>query len=314
MKDQRRSTSVASPLGEALHGSGGRPLIVGEVLFDVMPNGNRVLGGAPFNVAWHLAAFGLRPLMITRVGADDSGDAVIAAMESWSMDTWGVQRDPARRTGEVRVDLDGGEPSFHVLPDQAYDHLDGDLATRATRRQAISLLYHGTLIARDEDSRTALVRLRHEVGAPIFVDVNLRDPWWNRQDVVADLSCAKWVKVNEEELRLLVGGPPGAETAEAFRTTQGLEMVIVTRGEHGAVVAHHQGTVRAQPPGTVEIVDTVGAGDAFSAVFILGLTKGWPVEQTLQRALGFAAAMCAVPGATVSDRGFYAAFRERGWW
>ncbi len=108
---------------------GQRPLIFGEVLFDVMPDGTRVLGGAPFNVAWHLEAFGLRPLMITRVGVDESGDEVLTAMASWGMDTSGVQRDDTYPTGRVEVDLDDGEPTFHILPDQAYDHLDCGLAT-----------------------------------------------------------------------------------------------------------------------------------------------------------------------------------------
>ena len=108
----------------------GLPIVVGEVLFDEMPDGVRVLGGAPFNVAWHLAAFGLRPLMISRVGADDAGDEVLAAMESWGMDTSGVQRDPVHPTGKVRVELDAGEPTFEILPGQAYDHVDGDRAVR----------------------------------------------------------------------------------------------------------------------------------------------------------------------------------------
>ena len=105
-----------------------RPLIVGEVLFDVMPGGTRVLGGAPFNVAWHLEAFGLRPLLITRVGVDESGDEVLAAMASWGMDTSAVQRDDAHPTGRVQVELEGGEPTFQILPNQAYDHLDRDQA------------------------------------------------------------------------------------------------------------------------------------------------------------------------------------------
>ena len=79
--------------------------IFGEVLFDHFPDGRRVLGGAPFNVAWHLQAFGLRPLVITRVGADDDGAQVLQAMEAWGMDTTGVQVDEVNPTGSVRVEL-----------------------------------------------------------------------------------------------------------------------------------------------------------------------------------------------------------------
>ncbi len=198
---------------------GQRPLIVGEVLFDVMPDGTRVLGGAPFNVAWHLEAFGLRPLMITRVGADESGDEVLTAMASWGMDTSGVQRDDAHPTGRVQVDLDDGEPTFHILPDQAYDHLDGDRAVRSVAGETFSLLYHGSLISRGEVSSSALDDLQREAGAPVFVDVNLRDPWWDHEDVVASVRQATWVKLNEAELDLLADGSDAA-TAETFwRTT-----------------------------------------------------------------------------------------------
>jgi len=291
---------------------GQRPLIFGEVLFDVMPDGTRVLGGAPFNVAWHLEAFGLRPLMITRIGVDESGDEVLAAMASWGMDTSGVQRDDTYPTGRVEVDLDDGEPTFRILPDQAYDHLDGGLAVRSAAGSTFSLLYHGSLISRGEVSRSSLDDLAKAFRAPVFVDVNLRDPWWNRQDVVASVRRATWVKLNEAEIGLLAGDSD-TKTATVFRADHELDAVIVTRGGRGAVVVDGGGVFEATPPAEVEVVDTVGAGDAFSAVFILGLILGWSTEVTLERALEFAAAVCTVQGATVRDRGFYSEFRKPDW-
>jgi fructokinase len=100
------------------------------------------------------------------------------------------------------------------------------------------------------------------------------------------------------------------ETAETFRSDHGLDAVIVTRGEGGAVVVDGNGTFNAAPPTQVEVVDTVGAGDAFSAMFILGLVEGWSTETTMERALEFAAALCTVRGATVRDRGFYTEFKR----
>ena len=276
-----------------------------------MPDGTRVLGGAPFNVAWHLEAFGLRPLMITRVGRDDSGDEVLAAMETWGMDTSGVQRDDTNPTGRVQVDLEDGEPTFHILPDQAYDHIDGDQAARSVGGQAYSVLYHGSLISRGRVSNASLGEVITASGAPVFVDVNLRDPWWNRQDVLDSVGGARWAKLNETELGLLAGGS-GAAIAEDFRVRHELDAVIVTKGSRGAIVFDRGGIFEGPPPADVEVVDTVGAGDAFSSVFILGLAKDWPAETTLKRALEFAAAMCTVPGATVGDRGFYSRFRDEG--
>ncbi len=290
-----------------------RPLIFGEVLFDVLPDGERVLGGAPFNVSWHLQAFGLQPLMVTRVGIDPPGDEVLAAMESWGMDTSGVQRDQARPTGTVQVELADGDPIFHILPDQAYDQIDRDRARELVAGEPLSLTYHGSLVLRAETARSALIELEATCGAPVFVDVNLRDPWWNRVDVLASVSRATWVKLNEAELGLLAGALDSA-SAEAFRSEHGLDTVVVTRGKKGADVVDRDGVIEAAAWSDVEVVDTVGAGDAFSAVFILGLTMGWPTELSLARSLEFAAAMCTVPGATVNDRNFYSRFGSRGWW
>ncbi len=287
-------------------------MVIGEVLFDVMPDGTRVLGGAPFNVAWHLQAFGLRPLMITRVGADDAGDEVLAAMASWGMDRTGVQRDEAHSTGRVQIDLDDGEPTFHILPDQAYDFLDRVLAVESIGNQKISLIYHGSLISRGESSRFVVDECVQRLDAPVFIDVNLRDPWWAREGVTAALDRARWAKLNEAELGLLAGASD-LSAATTFRENHDLAAVIVTRGSHGAVVVDGDGTVEAAPPDMVQVVDTVGAGDAFSSVFLLGLVKGWPTRISLDRALEFAAAVCMQLGATSADRGLYAGFRERGW-
>ena len=290
----------------------GRPVVVGEVLFDHFRGGTRVLGGAPFNVAWHLQAFGLRPLIITRVGRDEAGDEVLEAMHSWGMDTSAVQRDDTRPTGRVRVDIDRGEPSFEILPDQAYDHLDRDQAIQSVAGRNPSVLYHGTLIRRGSVSRAAVDGLTEGFDLPVFIDVNLRNPWWMHEDVIAAARRARWLKVNETELGLLAGGSDVADAA-AFRVGHGLDALIVTKGSRGALVVHHSGSFEAPAPQQVEVVDTVGAGDAFSAVFILGLARGWPARVTLRRALDFAAAVCRLPGATTRDRRLYSALNTEEW-
>ncbi len=131
-------------------GLSGRPVVVGEVLFDVFPDGGRVLGGAPFNVAWHLHAFGLSPLVATRIADDARGEEILDTMNTWGMDRAGVQVDRTAPTGQVQVDLDHGSPSFSILPDQAYDRLDSMAAVAAVEGEELALAYHGTLIARGE--------------------------------------------------------------------------------------------------------------------------------------------------------------------
>lgn len=291
-----------------------RPVIVGEVLFDIFDDGTRVLGGAPFNVAWHLKGFGLEPLFLTRIGNDDDGLRVAKAMRDWGMDCCGLQLDTEAATGVVHVHDRDGEPSYDIIPDRAYDRLNAESAFDSLGTTDGLLLYHGTLAARSEPSKSTIRHLRQRAGLPIFVDVNLRDPWWIRDDVSALIADATWIKLNEDELSRLaprapVKGDPdgrGPETKAAeLRTGTGARQIIVTRGERGALVVADEEVEHARPKLTDSVVDTVGAGDAFSAVWILGLARQWSTETTLDRALDFAARICSIRGATSSDGSLY---------
>jgi fructokinase len=287
-----------------------RPVILGEVLFDAFPDGSRVLGGAPFNVAWHLQAFGLAPLMITRVGEDAAGRRVRDAMETWGMDTSGLQIDREAATGEVRVHLEDGEPDFEILADRAWDRLDGGTALSALAGNRYSLLYHGSLIARGERSRSALRAIREGTDLPVFMDVNLRDPWWTSERVLGLLTGVRWAKLNRHELLRLqdrsdADGSDLEGLATRSRERLDLEQLIVTNGAEGALVRSRDTTFERRPPAQVEVVDTVGAGDAFSAVWILGLARRWDPETTLRRALEFAAEICHQRGATIDDPALY---------
>lgn len=293
--------------------------IFGEVLYDCLPDGRRVLGGAPFNVAWHLSAFGANTRFISAVGDDRVGTAVRDAMTAWGMDTAAVQTDPVHATGEVRVTISDHEPAYDIVPDRAFDHIRPvPLMPRP------ALLYHGTLALRQPVSAAALGELRAAGAGLRFVDVNLRDPWWSAEDTLALIAGADWVKLNRDELGRLTGNPVGAEIdgnladerallreAAAFRARHGLAGLVVTLGADGALLALADGEPLRRPaPPLTTLADTVGAGDAFAAVLILGLTRGWPLADTLDRALAFAARICAQPGATAADRWVY---RGLGW-
>lgn len=288
----------------------GRPVIFGEVLFDRFPDGSAVLGGAPFNVAWHLHGFGLEPLFISRIGDNAPGQQILDTLHAWGMDTTGVQIDPARPTGTVTVALEEGQPTFSILPNQAYDFVDLTAAAAALAGGAFSLLYHGTLVMRTAASRAVLERLRSTTELPVFVDLNLRAPWWDREAVQQSLSGARWGKLNDGELALVLGrGLDAAGLEQGGRDLCdrfGLELVVVTRGAQGALIVSEHEAIHAEPVRVNRLVDTVGAGDAFSAVTILGLVKAWPLAVTLHRAAAFAAAVCGMRGATTADRALYA--------
>lgn len=281
----------------------GRACIFGEVLFDHFPDGRRVLGGAPFNVAWHLRAFGEDPWLVSRVGEDDDGAAVRGQMRDWGMDMSGLQSDPQLPTGRVQVSILHGEPAFDIVHPAAWDAID-----EPADPPCCALLYHGSLALRSEPSRRTWQALCHAGPAIVFVDVNLRPPWWERERVLADLRGAHWVKLNGDELDRLA---PGA-TAGEFVESLGLQGLLLTEGARGARLLTAGGAeFVTQPGGGVEVVDTVGAGDALAAVMILGLLRGWPLQASLDRAQAFASAIVGRRGATVRDPAFYAPFAAR---
>jgi fructokinase len=283
--------------------------IFGEVLFDCFPDGREVLGGAPFNVAWHLQALGQSPLFVSRVGEDEKGRLIRDAMSDWGMRLEGLQVDRIHPTGRVSVSLDGGEPSYDIVPDSAYDFiLSGNLPVAAP-----GLIYHGSLALRNAVSRGALARLKSQAQARVFVDVNLRSPWWQRDGILEMLQEADWVKLNRDELELLGhGGPDEIASAERLCAENGLQGLVLTRGSAGALAMERgKGPVEVRPAPVAKIVDAVGAGDAFASILILGLRLGWPMTTTLERAQELASALVQRRGATVSEVGFYRTFAER---
>ena len=287
-------------------------MIFGEVLFDCFPDGSAVIGGAPFNVAWHLQAFGLSPLMISCVGKDELGERVRDAMSGWQMDTSGLQTDCEHPTGRVKIEIIDGEPHYEIVEHRAYDHID---RARLPAINAASVLYHGTLALRNRPSREALEDLRKGLDAMVLLDVNLRAPWWCKEEVLSCVNASDWVKLNEDELKLL-GGDDAADhhsRAQGFLQTHGLTGLVVTLGEKGAFACTEQGGfVEVEPTGLSKVVDTVGAGDAFTSVLILGLSREWPLALTLQRAQDFAARVVSQRGATIHERELYAEVLQ-GW-
>jgi fructokinase len=278
------------------------PVLFGEVLFDRFPDGSEVLGGAPLNVALHLQGFGLAPCLLSAVGVDLLGERILARMEAAGLDTGGVAVDPDHPTGTVEVALADGEPTFTITPEVAWDYIDVARAPAAA-----GLLYHGSLALRRVAARTTLARLRARLAAPVFLDVNLRSPWWSRDEVRALVATATWVKLNHDELATLADGADEASRAAALLGLGDVALVVVTRGADGAAAYPRDGAPVEVAPNraTLEVVDTVGAGDAFASVLICGLLRGWPLATTLERAQAFASRIVACRGAVPDDAALY---------
>ena len=265
------------------------------------------MGGAPLNVAWHLRGFGFNPLLISRIGDDELGKQVIDTLVDWGLDTSGIQIDSEHPTGKVTISLQDGQPRFSILAEQAYDFVDDSRVQQALKDIPVSLIYHGSLAARHPVSRQALESIRRS-RAPVFVDINLREPWWERSQVDHFMYGADWLKLNDIEFITLDGSQPGDATCQAFIEHFQIRQLILTLGEQGARIIADDTVLNGAPVMVENIADTVGAGDAFSSIMILGILSGWNMAQTMPRALEFAARVCSIRGATIADRDVYAAF------
>lgn len=278
-------------------------LILGEALFDIFPDGTRVLGGAPFNVAWNLHQLHEPACFVGGIGDDANGALIRQRMEAIGMQRRGLYVHPEAPTGQVRVTLEHGEPSYTILPDQAYDDVPDSWADNLPDTAAF--LYHGTLALRS-GNRVLLERLRARADHR-FVDVNLRAPWYAIDDVLALVRKADVVKLNHEEAAELAPDVPADQRAATLLERCAIRSaLIVTHGKDGATIHTTTGErYQAPAPAVPYLRDAVGAGDAFASVVILGMQRGWDWPAILHRALEFAAAVCGLQGATTEDLAFY---------
>lgn len=290
--------------------------LFGEILADIFPD-QSVLGGAPFNVARHLQAFDLHPVMISRTGNDALRGDLLREMERLGMDTLGIQCDLSFPTGQVQVHMENGGHRFEILPDQAYDHIHAGITHMMTMSIKPDLVYFGTLAQRNMESRLALDKFLSDSKSPRFLDINLRSPWYNKHTIKRSLLRSDTVKLNEDELEIVANYFKIEERtpqlkAQALLSQFGLVNLLVTCGENGAwlVNSHHE-TFKTGPVEKPDVfVDTVGAGDAFAAIFIIGLLNEWELPVTLQRANQFASALCGIRGGAPRDHDFYIPFKQ----
>jgi fructokinase len=220
---------------------------------DVFPD-RSVLGGAPFNVACHLRAFGMDPVLVTRTGSDTFHDRIINVMQDKGMDTVGVQKDTMHPTGQVAVHLKpDGDHHFEILDYQAYDFIDPVLSRLIGLNVRPRLMYFGTLAQRHEISRRALASLLDSAPATRMADLNLRKPWYDTQTIKRSLERAHIVKLNETELECIARAlriratdekQQGAELVKKYK----LEALLVTRGAQASWLFDKQGNFSVYAP------------------------------------------------------------------
>jgi fructokinase len=281
-----------------------RVLGVGEVLWDLLPTGAQP-GGAPANFACHARALGADAGIVTRVGDDALGRDILLRFEVLGLPTSLVQVDGSAPTGTVGVELDAeGVPRFTIHGGAAWDLLlaTGGALAAATAADAVCF---GSLGQRGEPARSSiqtLVAATPPRALRIF-DVNLRQPFYSREVLEQSLRLANVLKLNDTELPVLAslfgaGGSPEAQL-EGLARRFDLRLAALTRGPQGSLLLGPTGW--ADHPGlTAEVVDTVGAGDAFTAALALGLLLEWPLDRINALANEVACHVCGCPGATPS--------------
>jgi fructokinase len=275
---------------------------IGEMLWDLLPSGPQ-LGGAPGNFAFHARQLGAEAHVITRIGDDPAGRTILEQFEKMGIADETVQVDRRLPTGSATVILEtAGVPKFAIGSDAAWDNLEvTDEALNAVRKA--DAVCFGSLAQRNIAAGASIRRL---VGAaPLealrVFDVNLREHFYTRETIEQSLEAADIVKLNAQELTVLSAmfGLRGDLKGQIERLNRlfDLDLVALTRGEMGSLL--YRGGVYSDLPGhKVDIVDTIGAGDAFTAALVMGLLNELSLPDIHRIASDVAGFVCSQPGAT----------------
>jgi len=245
-----------------------KALSFGESVVDVYPD-CRIVAGSPVHVAAHLAAMGWAVTLATRVGQDADAARIREVLGRHGIFEDAVESDPLLPTGSVTIQLHGDGHSFHIHKPAAWDALALDEVPPA------DVVVFGSLIGRSQVARSALGRLlAHDFTMRVF-DANLRPPDVDLETVCRGLEAATVLKVSDDELTevaRMIEVP--ADARSLFGYGRELQWIAVTRGARGAELWHRSGRSWSRPGGRIEIIDTVGAGDAFTAGLVHGLWSG----------------------------------------
>jgi fructokinase len=278
-------------------------LAFGEILWDLLPSGD-VLGGAPFNFAYRVNSLGDRAIIVSRLGQDDRGHRAWAQIQQLGLERSCIQRDASRPTGTVPVRLDEeGNPDFTIIPGVAYDciQLTEELLARVP---SVDCFCFGTLVQRSQASRRTLHELLAASPDSLKVlDINLRKDCYTPDTVRGSLERADILKLNEDELRYLgelaeLGADALPELCGRVLERWQLTVCLVTLGGRGAFAATKRGEQVYVPGYRVNVQDTCGSGDAFTAAFIHHYLSRRPLAECVQAGNALGALVASKPGAT----------------
>jgi fructokinase len=275
---------------------------MGEALWDVLPEGKKI-GGAPANFAYHVSQFGLPGYVVSAVGDDALGREIVENFTSKGLNQ--LIAEVPYPTGTVQVEIDqAGIPQYDIKENVAWDNIPytDQLESLAKRTKAVCF---GSLAQRNVVSRDTINRFLDAMpqsdDSLVVFDVNLRQGFYNKEILCNSMSRCNILKINDEELVTVsrMFGYPGIDLQDKCWILLGkynLKMLILTCGINGSYV-FTPGNVSFQPTPKVEVADTVGAGDSFTAAFISSILKGRSVQEAHSRAVRTSAYVCTKKGA-----------------
>ncbi|WP_319469398.1 carbohydrate kinase [uncultured Pseudodesulfovibrio sp.] len=273
---------------------------LGEILWDILPD-DRKLGGAPANFAYHVNSLGGTGIPVSRIGDDDLGRETLDELSRHGISTDFITIDQEHLTGTVDAEIDSSGGATYVFPDDvAWDHLACDDQTEKLAASADAVCF-GTLAQRSPISRRAIHGFLEAAPQALKVyDINLRQNFYDQKRIHTSLEMADVLKINDEELAIVTGmfGLPG-EDRTALRELSGrygLRLAVLTRGADGSLILSPDAESNL-PGAPVDIIDTIGAGDSFTAAMTLAHLHGMPLDDMHRYAAQVAAFVCGQAGA-----------------
>ena len=275
---------------------------LGELLWDMLPKGKQI-GGAPFNFARHCNQLGLEGFPVSQIGIDELGNETVSLLKDWGITPDFVSRDPQHETGTVNIRLDNqGKPNYEIRDDAAWDFIQHNLLLEQLAPK-VDIVCFGTLAQRSDASRFTIYSFldRMSSDAIKLFDVNLRQHFYSIGSIEASLERASILKLSDEELPVLknafsLSGSVEVQLSELKNRFE-LKLIAYTRGAEGSLLIDGSGT-DDHPGTTITTIDTIGAGDSFSATLCAGLLQGLTLAPLNENANQVAAYVCSQRGAT----------------
>ena len=275
---------------------------MGEALWDMLPEGKKI-GGAPANFAYHVSQFGLDSRVVSAVGEDELGVEILKNFHEKKLNCM-IETVPYP-TGTVQVELDrNGVPCYDIREGVAWDNIPFTPALEGLARQTRAVCF-GSLAQRSVVSRETINRFLDVMpdgeGQYKIFDINLRQGFYTKEIICGSMRKCNILKINDEELVTIsrMFGYPGIDLQDKcwiLLAKYNLRMLILTCGVNGSYV-FTPGEVSFVETPKVEVADTVGAGDSFTAAFVASILRGLPVNEAHRLAVATSAFVCTQNGA-----------------